>query len=826
MTRAEAAPDLPPHPTAPATGARFGHTRGVPDVEFRYEPGLSSEPFAAATLHGSWAGDGSPSPDRWSDRPMGQTLAADGSRAFTATVRLHPTAVGATLAWGVVVSRRDGSTAWGMFAEVADLTSQDQHQPFTVAAPGGGPPQQETYRVSWHRLRGAQRRTTPGRSDAIGFQVWAPNARAVDVVFAGAGGYVADDGDGADPTVGPLALLHDGDGLWSAATADFAAFVGRRYMCRVTRDDGSVHWATDMFSRQQVGTGDFDPQGAHYRGGVEQLNGRPSCSVVADPAVVFPYPPAGGVPVGVADVDFWADELDPARPVPRRVEDLVIYELHVGALDPVVPTAGTFADALGLLDYLVDLGVNAIELLPMFQFDGTLSWGYGSSHFLAIESAAGGRDGLKQFVKSCHQRGIAVLLDVVYNHYTPAAARAAWQYDSTAPSRNAYYWYEGSEAQYPDPTGGYLDNVSSGWAPRYSDPHVRALFVSSAVLLADELHVDGLRVDQTASIHSYNRLHADGRGVASANVFGRKFLRELCQTMKTIDPEQMLIAEDHSGWAAVTEPAPTGGVGFDAAWYVDFYHHLVGERGRGPEWAKLLLNSGLDPAGPLAMDYFAGALARTGERKVVYHSNHDEAGNDPGTERTILVAVNGAPLIGATRRYAEARCRFVCAVTMLSAGTPMFLMGDEVGAQKPYTYDKFSENKEDLEALRRGTGGLLFAFYRDIIRLRLATPAVRSPNIEVLHTDNPGRVLAFRRWDETGELLVVASLNNSAFDQPGYTLEHPRLAGAGWRESFNSDAAAYGGENVGNQGATLRPAGARLDVVVPANGVVVFERAT
>ena len=187
--------------------------------------------------------------------------------------------------------------------------------------------------------------------------------------------------------------------------------------------------------------------------------------------------------------------------------------------------------------------------------------------------------------------------------------------------------------------------------------------------------------------------------------------------------------------------------------------------------------------------------------------------------------MNGAPLIGSTRRYAEARCRFVCSMTMLAAGTPMFLMGDEVGAENAYTYDKFSENKEDLEALRRGTGALLFGFYRDIIRLRLASPALRSPNIEVFHTDDPGRLLAFRRWDAAAELLVGASLNNSAFDRPGYTLEHPALAGAGWREAFNSDAAAYGGENLGNLGATLRAAGARLEVVVPANGVVVFERA-
>src|SRR5207245_6265006 len=95
-----------------------------------------------------------------------------------------------------------------------------------------------------------------------------------------------------------------------------------------------------------------------------------------------------------------------------------------------------------------------------------------------------------------------------------------------------YYWYEGDEAQYADPTGGYVDNVSSGWAPNYRDEHVRALFVSSAAMLADEFHIDGLRVDQTASIHSYNRLHAAEPPVPRATVFGRKLLRELCQTLK------------------------------------------------------------------------------------------------------------------------------------------------------------------------------------------------------------------------------------------------------------------------------------------------------
>jgi 1,4-alpha-glucan branching enzyme len=786
-------------------------------VEFGYYPGLSFDPFAAVTLLGSWDAAGLASDGPWSSQPMSRVPATDGSVGYGATVTLDESAVGQVIRWGVQVERVDGVAIWGIPAEVDDTRSQAQYRSFLLQAPLETP-QRQTYRLSWHRARGAVKRDG---TDQIEFNVWAPNAQMVEVAFGGASGYIADDGYGADPQRPTLPMSLDPDGLWRTTRPDFAAYVEVRYLYRVTRDDGSVHYATDMFSRQQCGTGDFDPAGSHFDRTPAELDGRPSCSVVIDPAMVALYPKA--VP-DTTDADFWADENNPARPVPSRVQDLVIYELHIGALNPAVETAGTFADALELLAYLVDLGVNAIELMPMFEFDGSLSWGYGSSQFLAIESSSGGRDGLKQFVKACHQRGIAVLMDVVYNHYTGHADRAAWQYDGTSGPTNSYYWYEGTPSQYPDGSGGYLDNDSSGWAPRYSEERLRALFVSSAVMLADEFHIDGLRVDQTASIHSYNSLHADGSSVGRANIFGRKFLRELCETVKIVRPGHMLIAEDHSGWPEVTQPAAGGGIGFDATWYVDFYHHLIGENGRGPEWAKLLLSAGQDPDKALAIDYFAGALVTSADKKVVYESSHDEAGNDQGTERTILVAVNGAPLIGDTRRYAEARCRFACAMSMLSAGTPMFLMGEEVGAQKPYTYDKFSENKEDLEGLRATTGALLFRFYADIIRFRLGTPALRSSNIDIVHADNEARLIAFRRWDDRGELLVVGSLNNAPFNRPSYVLAHPALAGQGWQECFNSDSSRYGGDNVGNRGATIWPDGTNLGVIVPANGVVVLSR--
>ena len=768
-------------------------------VRFEYHVGLFESPFRAATLVGSWDDDGRPSAD-WSSKSMTPQAGSDGD-VFVADVALRPAPEDQGYRWGVQLIRKDGPTVWGIMSEVPELGRGAQERSFVLPAGDADPPLQ-TYHLSRHRGLGAR-----PDGDRLAFSVWAPNATAVDVVFGGPSGYIADDGSGADSDTPPVSLSPGAGGLWTGTIDGFADVVGRGYMYRVTRDDGQTGFHTDMYSLLQAGGGDVDPGGKPYDGAPADLDGSPSCSVIVDTAT-------GGA---------WDDEHDPERPVPRALSDLIIYELHVGALGPGSQAAGTLDDAMALLPYLEDLGVNAIELLPLFEFNGTRSWGYGSTHFLAIETSAGGRDALKAFVKACHRRGIAVLMDVVYNHYDGDAARSAWQYDSARPSRNIYYWYEGNEDRYPTADGGYVDNVSSGWAPRYLEEQVRALFVSSAAMLVDEFHIDGFRVDQTTSIHAYNRLHADGSEVPAANIFGRKLLRELCQTLQTIRPTVMLVAEDHSGWDRVTQPAATGGMGFDAAWYVDFYHHLVGDKGEGPEYARLLYAAARHD-GPLAMGRFAEALAASAGRTVVYPESHDEAGNASESRRTIRVAVDGAPLVGPTRRVAEARTRFAAAMSLLSPGTPMFLMGEEAGAEKQYTYDRFYENKEDLLGLRRGSGKRLFRFHQDLIGLRLSNESIRSRNIEIVHAHDANRTLAFRRWDGDGEQLVVASLAVRAYDAPDYRLTHPSLSGKAWHEVLNSDERAYGGDGVGNGAAPLHASGGTLGVVIPASGVVVLDR--
>jgi 1,4-alpha-glucan branching enzyme len=151
------------------------------------------------------------------------------------------------------------------------------------------------------------------------------------------------------------------------------------------------------------------------------------------------------------------------------------------------------------------------------------------------------------------------------------------------------------------------------------------------------------------------------------------------------------------------------------------------------------------------------------------------------------------------------------------------MMGEEIGAQRFYRYSDFLSNREDLLGERQGEGQRLFRFYQDIIRLRLEHSGLRSHQIDIIHVHNTNRIIAFRRWDNAEELLVVASLNNSPFSS-GYAIENSRLGNGTWREIFNSDAEPYGGNRIGNLGGSMASSNGRIYVVVPANGFVVFQR--
>jgi len=800
-------------------------------VRFVYLTGIKRELFSNPRLTGSWDAEGLYS-DKWTTKAMEVSIGEDGCPCFTATVQFDESGVGREFHWGVFLESLDGINLWGIPTEVAN--SNERHRTFILKdSKKIDTFQEERYYLTHCRRLGANKVYLPANSKpGIRFAVWAPNAEKVEVVFGSREtGYIADDGTGINPKFPPIPLSRGKDGVWeSRILPDFSKYDHQPYMFRITKEGEKVaYYRTDLYSRCQIGSGNFDPKGDHFSGKIMELDGTKSCSVVIDPKTVAKnfkedvWPEHEFIPAE----KFWEDEFNHGKPLPRRVEDLVIYELHIGALGFGKDRPGNFEDAMELLDYLTDLGINAVELLPISEFEGWMQWGYGTSHYFAFEYSAGGRDQLKHLIRECHRRGIAVIMDVVYNHYHHNAERAEWAYDSDKPEHNIYYWYEGTAADYPDFNppghGGYVDNMSTGYAPRYYEEMVRKMFISSAVTMIEEFHIDGFRVDQTTSIHQYNVLHKDGRPLGNVNIFGAKFLREFTRTLKMIKPTVIIMAEDHSGWEMVTELPDVGGLGFDAVWYADFYHHLIGDTNKGLDYAKLITTAGYGENQPLAMDYFAGVLGYSGHKKVVYHESHDEAGNSEYSKRTIVAAVNSAPLFGETRRFAEARCRFAFGMAILSAGTPMFLMGEEIGAQKDYRYNDFMDNREDLLGERKKDGRLLFRFYQDIIRFRLKHPGLRSHNIEIFHINNLNRVIAFRRWDENEEFLVVASLNNYSFAS-GYIIENSCVEDGNWQEVFNSDSEFYGGNNVGNWGGIIPSSSGRMTVMVPANGFVVLQK--
>lgn len=798
-------------------------------VEFQFITGLKRAIFRNARLRGSWDRQGRYTDD-WIETAMQEVVGADGCPVFRVSIALDLADADKTLRWGVVLDGPQGANFWGIPTEMHDIHSVDRFRRFQLAAPETGP-QIERYYLTDGRRLGANKLFADGSAaPALVFTVWAPNAQRVDVVFGKpASGYIADDGSGIDPAQPVVALSRATDGIWEGSPpGTFKAYMGLPYLYRIVNAQGRTVYRTDIFSRSQAGRGSINPAKAPWPGTVATLDGTVSCSVVIDPDVVrrdFASTSPGATPDLIPAEEFWATEFTDGVPVPHRCEDLVIYELHVGSLGFGGSGPGDLGDALRFLDHLVDLGVNAVELLPMAEFSGNVSWGYGDSHHCCVESSAGGRDKYRHFVRACHRRGIAVIQDVVYNHYDFEVERAQWQYDSEAPEENIYYWYEGRPADHPFPEGGYLNNGSSGFTPRFWEETVRRQFITGAAFLTEEMHVDGLRVDLTQAIHRDNTLNADGRSIGAANLFGQKFLREWSRTLRMIRPTVLLFAEDHTGWAAVTKPPAGGGLGFDSRWDVAFYHHLVGDSDMAGDSARLLKRAGFGGDEPLPLDAFSAALFATRDGTVVFHESHDEAGNADGTARTMVTAVNHAPLVGATRLAAEARSRLCFGLSFLSAGTPMFFMAEEIGAQKRVTYNGFFAGREDILGERAGNGRLLFRFYQDLITLGRRLRSVRSHDIDILHQSNENRVIAFKRWAASEEVMVVASFNNTPF-AGGYAIVKDPIAipDAGWKEILNSDAAVYGGWNVGNAGATVRSGGGRIEIVVPANGFVVLVR--
>ncbi len=357
------------------------------------------------------------------------------------------------------------------------------------------------------------------------------------------------------------------------------------------------------------------------------------------------------------------------------LEDLVVYELHVGTFTP----SGTFAGVAERLRMLVDLGVTAIELMPAADFPGTRNWGYDGASLYAPAHVYGAPDDLRRLVDAAHACGLAVLLDVVYNHFGPDGAWAV----ALSPLFLS--------ARHQSPWGAAINMDGPG------SEVVRAFFIDNALHWLHEYHIDGLRLDATHAIVDDGPRHIMG---------------ELASRVRTEGPARpvLLIAEDDRNLANIVRPSGTGGWGFDAVWSDDLHHEartlIAGDReayfgdfaGTTEELAATIGRGWLYTGQRSAYRGASRGTDPTGiplERMVTFLQNHDQIGNRATGAR--LHQDVDLPVL-----------RALTTLWLLAPETPLLFMGQEWAASTPFLF--FTDHEPELG--RRVTEGRRREFAR------------------------------------------------------------------------------------------------------------------
>lgn len=387
----------------------------------------------------------------------------------------------------------------------------------------------------------------------------------------------------------------------------------------------------------------------------------------------IPDPASHFQPAGVHDyscvVDHSEFEWHDDRWHGRPLKDLIIYELHIGTFTE----AGTFESAIERLDDLVDLGIDAIECMPVAQFPGKRNWGYDGVFPYAVQNSYGGPDGLKKLVDACHAKGIAFILDVVYNHLGPEGN----YFPKYGP------WF--SKA-YHVPWGDSL-NFDQQWSDG-----VREYFLNNIDHWILNYHIDGLRLDAIHSIFDSGAVHI-------LDAFNRRAL----ELKEKVGRRVFLIAESDLNDPRVIKHPSSGGYGFDAQWLDDFHHalyvltHPEGKAryydfGSTHQLAKAF-KDGFVHSGEYVKfrkkKYGASSAGIDGSKFIVFGQNHDQIGNRVLGERL-------SALVGKDQLMVSA------AAIILSPYIPMLFMGEEYADDAPFMYFVDHSDPELIKAVREG----------------------------------------------------------------------------------------------------------------------------
>jgi maltooligosyltrehalose trehalohydrolase len=377
---------------------------------------------------------------------------------------------------------------------------------------------------------------------------------------------------------------------------------------------------------------------------------------IPDPRTRFqPHGVHGGSRIVDDRAFLWTDQ----RFVAPLLSDAVIYELHVGSFTP----GGTFDSAIERLDHLVELGITHIEMMPVAEFSGSRGWGYDGVDLFAPHHAYGSPEALKRLVNACHAKGLAVILDVVYNHFGPSG--------NYLPRFGPYL-----TSRYETPWGSAVNLDGRG-----SD-EVRRFYCDNALSWMRDYHIDGLRLDAVHAILDISPRH-----------FLEQLAEETTELARSRQRRLVLIAEDDLNDPRVVTSRDRSGYGLDAQWDEDFHHCLhtvlTGERsgyysdfGKMEQLAKTLRHAfAYDGQYSAYRDRRHGrsAAGLSGHNFVGCLQNHDQVGNRAKGDRI-------------SHLVSTARVQIGAAVVILGPLIPMLFQGEEWGASTPFQY--FTDHQE------------------------------------------------------------------------------------------------------------------------------------
>jgi maltooligosyltrehalose trehalohydrolase len=472
--------------------------------------------------------------------------------------------------------------------------------------------------------------------------------------------------------------------------------------------------------------------------------------------------------------------------------EMIIYELHVGTFTQ----AGTFEAIIPQINQLKELGINAIEIMPVAQFPGERNWGYDGVYPYAVQNSYGGPEGFKKLINACHKQGISVILDVVFNHLGPEGNYLS-QFAPYFTSKYGSIW--GDPLNFDD---------------EYSD-EVRNYFIENALYWFRDYHIDGLRLDAIQAIFE---------------VSARPFLQELtdatCDISQQLGRQLYLIAESDLNDVRVLRSKELGGFGLDAQWCDDFHHALhallTGENDRyyqdfgKCEHLEKAFKESFVYSGQYAPDrkrkHGNSAQDQPAHQFVVFSQTHDQIGNRIlGDRLSKIVDFEGLKLAAGT--------------VLISPYIPFLFMGEEYGESAPFLYfvshsdenlieairkhkqqefkifedrgefqdpqspESFQKCKLNWEKPREGKHKILWEWHQHLIKLRRTIPALKKLDKTTLEVSSieAEKILFLRRWTDDSQIFSILNFNK---EQVAFTAALPQ---GNWKKILDSVDAKWMG---------------------------------